>query len=252
VVEERRGPNESDFLLTLAAEKDRLIERRSAARLDASIDWGTAPDWLAAVGSVLAVAFSAGIAFKEMRARKVAEDRLYAQNLQSMRSDGEAFVTWLEIVPSGSDTEPPTVLMHMTNTAERPVYDITAQPVSLMTRHSGQKIVTMVVGPGADLVEDITRDLEVLAGWNDIDPGFLMSPQGVFGVRSTYRDSAGRSWERSVAGLVFEVPVENTQAGFWRDEDRADFSHVPWSRPPGWKPTVPDPEAAATSRPGLT
>lgn len=61
-----------------------------------SIDWGTVPDWVAAVGSVLAVAFSAAIAFKEMRARKAAEDKLHAQSLQSMRSDGEAFVTWLE------------------------------------------------------------------------------------------------------------------------------------------------------------
>ncbi|QBR93283.1 hypothetical protein [Nocardioides euryhalodurans] len=215
-----------------------------------TIDWGTIPDWVAAVGTVLAVTFSAAIAFKEMRTRKVAEDKLHAQSLRSMRSDGEAFVAWLEVVPSGSDTEPPKVLMHMTNTGERPVYDITAQPISLMTRHTGQKIIALVVGPAADLVEDITNDLKVLANWNDIDPESLKSPQGLFGVRSTYRDSAGRCWERSVAGLVFEVPAENTQAGFWREKDKADFSHVPWSRPSGWKPTVPDPDGSATSRPG--
>lgn len=139
--------------------------------------------------------------------------------------------------------------MHMTNTGTRPVYDITAQPVSLMTRHSGQKIIAMAVGPSADLIEDITNDLKVLVDWNDIDPGFLMSPQGLFGVRSTYRDSAGRCWERSVAGLVFEVPAENTQAGFWPEKDKADFSHVPWSRPLDWNPTVPDLDASATSRP---
>jgi hypothetical protein len=204
------------------------------------------PDWLAALGTVLAVAFSAAIAFKEMRDRRLAEGKLHTQTLESLRSDAEAFVTWLEVVPSGTDVDPPKVLMHMTNTGTRPVYDITAQPVSLLTRHSGQEIITLVAGPGSDLVEDITRDLEVLAGWNDISQSSLMDPQGMFGVRSTYRDNAGRCWERSVAGLVFEVPPENTQAAFWREGDKADFSHVPWSRPSGWKPTVPDPQASAT------
>jgi hypothetical protein len=204
-----------------------------------AITWGTVPEWLAAVGTVGAVCLSLAIAIREIRLRTASDEKRAKQQARFIRRDAEAFVAWMDVVPSGN-SDPPKVLMRLSNTGDRPIFDILSEPVSLVSRHSGQKIVTALVGPNSEVVEDVTADLEALVGLNGIDPRHLLDPQGVFSVRSTYRDSSGYGWERSVSGLVFQIPHENVEILFRRPEDR-DFSSRPWSRPPGWTPDAPDP-----------
>jgi hypothetical protein len=203
------------------------------------VNWGSAPDWLAAIGSIAAVSISLLVAVRERNARKRAEEQLSSELIRRFRSDAEAFLAWIEVVPSYSEANP-AIMLHMQNSGSRPIFDITVTPVRIVTGTSGQRIVASVVGPNAELKEDVTDTYEMLVGLNGLPERWLSDPQIIIGARAIFRDANGYGWERTVAGTLFEVPVANVEALNWRDELRDHFTHVPWARPDGWRPTHPD------------
>ena len=195
------------------------------------MDWGSLPDWIASVGTCLALSLSAAITLSEIRQRKHAQALLQRERVRARASDAHGVVAWLE-VQATSGPHGPRTLMHVQNSSPRPVFSLEVTPCAYGFAKRDQAIEIPVLGPGSTLSEDFDAALDQFVILQDLPDVYRLDPAGRIGFRMIFRDSDGIGWERTLHGDLHEVPVENID---WQyDSSLRRFTHQPWSRPEGW------------------
>jgi hypothetical protein len=142
----------------------------------AQADWGTVPDWLAAVGTLLAFAVALRLLFKELDARRENEE-------DRRREQASRVAAWARPVGAGPNDH----AMMLRNNSEQPV-----TAVRLVMEHP-------------DMPEVVTRE----ESWDLVPPGeqrvddmWVTGPPGP--VTLTFTDAAGHRWTRRPDGRLVE------------------------------------------------
>lgn len=141
--------------------------------LVAGVDWGTVPDWFAAIGTTLAFAVAFAVLLRELVERRNQQARLVLCWLESMGYAGDG--QYVDLVIRNASTEP--------------VYDMQVSfdsPIRIESGDIGEDYCTPMVAPG---------DLRI--------PGELLSALPLR-ARCTYvfTDANGRRWVRSKGNLT--------------------------------------------------
>jgi hypothetical protein len=165
------------------------------------MDWGSLPDWLAAIGTLLAVAVSVSIAVYEVRKRREGERLLAAEHLRARQSDAAAVVAWVE---SKNKRRRPHTTLRLLNSGTRPVFAVAMIPVVYGSFERGQPWAVPVVGPGVSFDSPFDDALKSLVTLHGAPENILDAPDGRVGVKLIFRDSEGRSWERGIDGKLKE------------------------------------------------
>lgn len=165
------------------------------------MDWGSLADWLAAIGTLLAVGVSVSIAIYEVRKRQEGERLLAAEHARARQADAAAVVTWVETKQAGGRKHS---ILHLLNSGQRPVFAVAMIPVVYGTFERGQRWVVPVLGPGVDLVESFDDALKSLVSLHGAPESIIAEASGRVGVKLIFRDSEGRSWERGIDGKLKE------------------------------------------------
>jgi hypothetical protein len=164
--------------------------------LAAGPDWGTVPDWLAAIGTLLAFAVALGLFRKEQKARREYEE-------DRRREQASRVACWVGMVedpslpraPWASDRPLRVVAAVLNNGSEEPIYDcrvhLELDPAGTGTFWNGDRRLTLaerVVPPGR-----IQYPLRL----SHADPPDVSAWM-------IFTDAAGRRWERHPDGRLVE------------------------------------------------
>lgn len=173
----------------------------------AVIEWGTAADWAAAIGTMLAFAAALWVIYRERVDRKEEAERRREDDVRRRRTQAESIAVWLEgnLMPAGTDTGEDTILK-VRNVSGSPVSSCVAfvrHPIGGPVdepEHPDNTPMEVVVGtlaPGETVTESVLRD------W--IDPNLIVFPGLVAEVAFT--DSFGLHWLRNFEGTLEEREV---------------------------------------------
>lgn len=164
--------------------------------------WGSIPDWIAAVGTILAVSVSVSLAAFEIRQRRRSETLLAGEGERARSTDAASVVAWVETKQVKGKSRS---TLRLLNAGRRPVFAITMVPVSYGGFRRGQRIVTPVLGPGMHLDEPFDGEVNDLLAPEHADDHYVHpDPAARIGVKLIFRDSAGLNWERGIDGRLRE------------------------------------------------
>lgn len=175
------------------------------------VDWGAAPDWLAAAAAFAAVVFAAKAALaaqatneQQTRQLLILEDSERRRDFIERRSQAARFSFWISLVPEEGNA--PAV--RVSNSNADPIYELTlfCCTPSVVTRTSAA-----VVGPNTRrIMPRPTENLrQALVG---IDQSAAMD-RGDFRMVGVFRDSQNQWWLRTVTGdLVSADSRQNAHA----------------------------------------
>ncbi len=135
------------------------------------IDWGSLPDWIAALGTILAFV--------------VALTVLVIQLVDRQRNAAGRVYAWLD------SSALPMATLHLTNAADEPVYDCTITPEILGQVYEMERRIVPLVLPGS------TTDFST-----SIPGGSATTGVNYLGVAMSYRDAHGRRWRRDRSGKL--------------------------------------------------
>jgi hypothetical protein len=167
------------------------------------VQWGDAPSWFAAVGTIAAVGVALGLAVREGR-RRSAQDR---------RRQAELITAWVRIV------EAPLVRVMVANASHEVAYRLV---VSIWTLPAGAHPVRPDYDPIAWRYfvsqlppgeKPVDVEWPVAAGLNERP-----------GVEIVFQDAAGRHWIRDTNGTLVEIKETDHLAKLGLSEP------LPWDR----------------------
>jgi hypothetical protein len=127
---------------------------------------GTVPDWLAAIGTTLALFVAFSVLLLDVRERR--------------RRQASQVTAWLERGES-------SVTLHVANSSDVPVYKVRITPQLLGRDY--EVLSFPLLGPGSELTP-LTLPL----------PGSKQISNEYLGVQMVFADSAGRRWQRARNG----------------------------------------------------
>jgi hypothetical protein len=164
--------------------------------LAAGPDWGTVPDWLAAVGTLAAFAVALRLLAKELAARREQEE-------DRRREQASRVACWLEIVEDpdwpprhwAPDKPVRAVAAVLQNGSEEPVYDCRVH-IELDPGASGK----LVSGDRQYSLEERTLP----PGRTQRSVSFPREDLPPASTRMSFRDAAGRRWTRYPDGRLVE------------------------------------------------
>lgn len=151
------------------------------------IDWGSVPEWLAAIGTVGAVIVALVIAFRDSRQRARAERSAQADNITA----------WQSVVGRGTFNE--RAHINLSNSSSLPIYDIALSygaPYGEGARFqtgASKQIFLLRLPPGKCQVRELPKVPK------------LDKPQYELGISISFRDSYGRFWRRDASGVLTET-----------------------------------------------
>jgi hypothetical protein len=172
--------------------------------LAAGPDWGTVPDWLAAVGTLAAFAVALGLFRKEQQARRESED-------DRRREQASRVASWVGVVedldspplPWASEMGRRRVAAVLHNGSEEPVYDCRVH-IELDPAATGSfwKAVAGTFQPGERRLTLTDRTLPPGRIQHPLSLGRADLPHA--SVWMTFTDAAGRRWKRHPDGRLVE------------------------------------------------
>jgi hypothetical protein len=171
--------------------------------LAADPDWGTVPDWLAAIGTVAAF----GVTYRLLR-KELAAHRLYEEDRR--RAQGRLVNAWLELRwRSNSEAEP---WFTVKNASDEPVYQVKITIVPAGSRFAADPEAArgqtdmIVGGEYRQLLPQESRQQSI----DDVEWTFATWAL-VLGL--SFTDSRGLRWERSPDGSLTEVTKRRRRSG---------------------------------------
>ena len=181
-------------------------QRASSALDNGRMEWGSVAEIVAAACTIVTVLVSVVIVVQQVGERREAQSLLESERARARRSDAEAVTAWVETRTSRRGRQ--TATLHVLNGAPRPIFAAYIVPTTFYKTHAGQPIVCGVLAPGIDIAEDFTESAKTLVLGEEASQDIAQRVGG----RMRFRDSAGRSWERSIDGRLHER--ENNPADF--------------------------------------
>lgn len=157
------------------------------------INWGDAPTWVGAVGTVFAIGAAVYAGLQAKRVYLIEKARDQQQLLESRGAQAASISAWVDWshISSGGGKMPVVVLQ---NASRLPVYDLRVQVLDgsatvLATEH----FPTLPPSP-----EPKKRAIVLAHQQED-------SPQQPLEVTLAFRDASGLRWTRDTAGIIKEV-----------------------------------------------
>ena len=168
------------------------------------VQWGTAADWAAAIGTILALGAALWVINRERVDRKEESARRREEDIRRRRAQAQSVAVWLvgDLMPDGSNDGDQTVVK-VRNASGSPIVKCVAYvrhpiggPVD-EPEHPDHLPLEVVIGnlpPGETLTDTVPPE------W--IDPDLIVFPGLVAEVAFT--DSDGVHWVRQVDGTLEE------------------------------------------------
>jgi len=155
--------------------------------LAASPDWGTVPDWLAAVGTLAAFAVALRLLGKELAARREQEE-------DRRRAQARLVNAWLGVKTRESDGEEYSAVVK--NDSDEPIYQVFTTAGPAVGRFASDPEA------GRGQAEVVDHDwIMLLPG--DAREGPLPGP--LLSISLSFTDSQGRRWKRLPYSTLTEV-----------------------------------------------
>ena len=168
------------------------------------VQWGTAADWAAAIGTVLAFGAALWVIYRERVDRKLEELRRREEDSRRRRAQAQSIAVWLEgeLMPDGSQENDDTIVK-IRNVSGSPVDNCVAHVLHPIggpnddpehPDHARWEVHIGTLPPGETISDTVSRD------W--INPELIVFPGLVAQVAFT--DSEGVHWMRQANGTLEE------------------------------------------------